>query len=279
MKRPIYSILATTCFLLASGLPILAAGGSSVPSTDPADQAAQAYNNGIEKRDKAWELEKKAAAATDAGERAKLEARAQKEYGKAIRAFRSATESDPSMHQAFSSLGSALRKTGEFEESLAAYDQALQLEPGYSEAVTVWLLVHIHDLERIDVLYQALCCLPVEAVAVTYDVQLQRQTLTDCVNQTNGERQQEHAVHDGSRPHNIGVHAGHGVFRGVANQPFLIAHLIHDLVTDIDAGGAADALVLQAVANIDPGRAHLYTQGAIHAVTQARLLRVGTLFA
>ena len=135
MKRPIHSVLATTCFLLASGLPILAAGGSSVPSTDPADQAAQAYNNGIEKRDKAWELEKKAAAATDAGERAKLEARAQKEYGKAIRAFRSATESDPSMHQAFSSLGYALRKTGEFEESLAAYDQALQLEPGYAEAI------------------------------------------------------------------------------------------------------------------------------------------------
>ncbi len=135
MKRPIHRILAAACVLLASSLPVLAAGGSSVPSTDPADQAAEAYNSGIENRNKAWELEEQAASTTDAGKRAKLEARAQKEYDKAIRAFRSATESDPSMHQAFSSLGYALRKTGQFEESLAAYNQALELEPGYAEAI------------------------------------------------------------------------------------------------------------------------------------------------
>ena len=113
----------------------LAAGGSSVPSADPADQAAEAYNRGLESRDKAWKLEEQAAASENAKERAKLEGKAQKEYAKAIRAFRSATESDPQMHQAFSSLGYALRKTGEYEESLAAYNQALDLEPGYTEAI------------------------------------------------------------------------------------------------------------------------------------------------
>lgn len=128
-------LLLMTVLVLASSLPLLAAGGSSVPTTDPADQAAEAYNTGIQHRDKAWDLESQSETAPDADQRSKLEAKARKEYGKAIRAFRSATESDPNMHQAFSSLGYALRKTGDYEASLAAYNQALALEPGYAEAI------------------------------------------------------------------------------------------------------------------------------------------------
>lgn len=128
------SLLALATWLISADLG-LAAGGSSVPSADPADQAAEAYNRGLESRDKAWKLEEQAAASEDPKERAKLEGKAQKEYGKAVRAFRSATESDPQMHQAFSSLGYALRKSGEYEESLTAYNQALELEPGYTEAI------------------------------------------------------------------------------------------------------------------------------------------------
>ena len=39
------------------------------------------------------------------------------------------------MHQAFSSLGYALRKTGDFEASLVAYDRALEINPSYFEAI------------------------------------------------------------------------------------------------------------------------------------------------
>lgn len=131
-RRTLWMVVAT---LLIGTLPGLAAGGSSVPSADPADQAAQAYDRGLASRDKAWKLEEEAESATDAKQRAKLEGKAQKEYAKAIRAFRSATEADPGMHQAFSSLGYALRKSGQYEDSLAAYNQALQLEPGYAEAI------------------------------------------------------------------------------------------------------------------------------------------------
>ena len=121
---------------LGSGVPCaMAAGSDPIPTTDPADQAAAAYNRGIESRDKAWELEEQAAASTDSKQRSKLEQKAQKEYAKAIRAFRSATEADPRMHQAFSSLGYALRKTGQYEESLAAYNQALEIQPDYAEAI------------------------------------------------------------------------------------------------------------------------------------------------
>jgi tetratricopeptide (TPR) repeat protein len=121
--------------LMALSLPVMAAGGGSVPTTDPADQAAEAYNRGIESRDKAWELEEEAAAAGNAKQQAKLLEKAQKQYAKAIRAFQSATESDPQMHQAYNSLGYALRKTGQYEDSLEAYNQALEIQPGYSEAI------------------------------------------------------------------------------------------------------------------------------------------------
>ena len=67
------------------------------------------------------------------------------------------------------------------------------------------------------------------------------------------------------------IFPGHGVFGGIAYQAFFVAHFIHDFVTDIDAGCAADALVLQAIANIDTGRADLHTQRAVDAVAQADL--------
>lgn len=129
------TIIAGVAALVFGVLPTLAAGGSSVPSADPADQAAEAYNRGLASRDKAWELEAQAESSSDPKQRAKLEQKAQKEYSKAIRAFRSATEADPTMHQAFSSLGYALRKSGQYEDSLEAYNQALELEPGYAEAI------------------------------------------------------------------------------------------------------------------------------------------------
>lgn len=112
-----------------------AAGGSSATSASPADRAADAYNRGIEHRDKAWQLEKEATEATSPEKREKLEGKAQKQYEKAIRAFRTAIEADANMHQAHGSLGYALRKTGDYERSLEAYNRALELRPDYTEAV------------------------------------------------------------------------------------------------------------------------------------------------
>jgi len=136
MKRFVYgAIMMGVVVLSLGGPPAMAADSGAVPIVDPADQAAEAYNRGLERRDKAWRLEEKANSSTEIEERSKLGAKAQKEYAKAIRAFRSATEVDPQMHQAFSSLGYVLRKTGQYEDSLAAYDEALTLEPGYAEAI------------------------------------------------------------------------------------------------------------------------------------------------
>jgi tetratricopeptide (TPR) repeat protein len=129
----------TAALLLATQLlvPITlwASGGSSASSDDPQQEAADAYNRGLRHRDKAWELEKKLETISVVPERAKLETKIGKEYEEAIDSFRAATEANPKMHQAYSSLGYALRKTGDYVSSLEAYNQALALEPGYSEAI------------------------------------------------------------------------------------------------------------------------------------------------
>jgi tetratricopeptide (TPR) repeat protein len=89
---------------------------------------------GLEARDKAWELEKKAAAAEGA-EADKLLKKAQKEFERAVKFQRNAVTANPRMHQAHSSLGYALRKTGDYDASIAAYDRALAISPGYTEAI------------------------------------------------------------------------------------------------------------------------------------------------
>jgi tetratricopeptide (TPR) repeat protein len=105
-----------------------------MPELTPRQKAMAAYNEGLEYRNKAWKLEEEAAAA----EGAKAEKRtmkAQKAYNKSIRQFRTAVELVPDFHQAWASLGYGLRKTGEYEESLAAYDRALTIDPRYPEAI------------------------------------------------------------------------------------------------------------------------------------------------
>ena len=58
------------------------------------------------------------------------------------------------------------------------------------------------------------------------------------------------------------------IFRRVSNQAARIAHFVHNFITGIDAGGTADTFVLQAVADIDTDRAHLYAHGTVDAVAQ-----------
>ncbi len=138
-------ILLIVAALLTSGLlapaPAEAAGSKPAPAMPatppptPEEAGKTAYNYGLKHRDKAWALEDKAKAAETDAEREKLLAKAQKQYGKSIPLFETAVENLPTFHQAYSSLGYALRKTGDFEGSLAAYDRALELAPYYGEAI------------------------------------------------------------------------------------------------------------------------------------------------
>ena len=140
MKRIQLTIATTLAALLVAPAVLSAAGGSSVPEPPPAaeltpqQQAVAAYNEGLEYRNKAWKLEEEAAA-SEGAKAEKKAAKAQKAYEKASERFRAAVEAKADFHQAHSSLGYVLRKTGRYEESLAAYDRALAIDPSYTEAI------------------------------------------------------------------------------------------------------------------------------------------------
>jgi hypothetical protein len=125
----------------------------------------------------------------------------------------------------------------------------------------------VHDLQPVDVLDLAVRprCAPVTACAVAHHVHLER-------------RAQGQADHHGQRwrpgwrctPAPAAATRGAGsaacpvlgqrVLRGVAHQAARVAHLVHHGVADVGAGAAADAFVLQAVADVDAGRADLHAQ-------------------
>jgi hypothetical protein len=56
----------------------------------------------------------------------------------------------------------------------------------------------------------------------------------------------------------VGFRAFQRILGGVAYQPTGVVHLVHHAVADIDAGSTTDALVLQAIADIDTGGADLH---------------------
>jgi len=166
--------------LLALPAAVLAEGGAPAPSSrsipvpelTPEQRADQHYNRGIKLREKAWELEEKAAAASG-GERAKLEGKIEKTYRKAAREYESAVELDPRHYRAYSDLGYALRRLGDHQAALAAYDRALGMVPNYAEAIEyraeaylglgrlddakeAYLQLFAGDRERADVLMEAM---------------------------------------------------------------------------------------------------------------------------
>ena len=138
MKRLAILLLVTPLMVPAAAA---AAGGSSAGTADtaidtpaqaPEELAVEYYNRGLKLRDKAWELEEKAEGSDKAEALLK---KADKQWKKAANAFEEAIANNPLLHQAHSSLGYAYRKLGRYEDSLGAYDRALELAPGYVEAI------------------------------------------------------------------------------------------------------------------------------------------------
>jgi len=142
MQRLIRATACVVAILLVFPIVALAAGGSSSSTSsssaniagDPKAMAKDSYNRALKYRDKAWEYEAKAAAA-EGTDREKMMKKATKEFEKALRALDSALSDDPSLYQAHSSRGYVLRKTGNYYESLASYNRALEINPRYAEAI------------------------------------------------------------------------------------------------------------------------------------------------
>jgi tetratricopeptide (TPR) repeat protein len=120
----------------------------------PEQEAIQSYNMGISSRDKAWKLENKMAESDDPAEQEKLGKKVTKSYKSAATAFERAIRSNPMMFEAHSDLGYCLRKQGDYEAALAAYDKALEIQPKYAEAIEYRAEAYL-GLNRLDEAKQA----------------------------------------------------------------------------------------------------------------------------
>ena len=130
------------------------AGMPAAPAKTPEEIAIEHYNAGLKLRDKGVAFLKDAAQATSDKDRAKLEKKAQSEFGKAASQFKIATEKNAYFHEAWSDLGFALRKTGDYAGALQAYDKALTLSPSYTPAVEYRAEAYL-GLDRLDDAKQA----------------------------------------------------------------------------------------------------------------------------
>src|SRR5690554_4284207 len=136
------------------------------------------------------------------------------------------------------------------------------------------LLALVHDLDYVHVFDVAATGFPIQDISVPLHVQ------GDLGHVAQGD--DEHADHDGqrrpvadqARTQDAGLLPDHVMFGGVADQPSFVTHLVHDLVTGIDTGGALDAFELQTVTDVDAGGADLHAHGAVDAVTQTQLGRI-----
>lgn len=116
-----------------SAAPAPSGGSSSMPVMTPEQIAANIYNSGIGHKNKGLKLEADAAKATK--DRDKILGKAKDEYGKALKDFKKALELKPNAFQAYNGMGFALRKTGDPVKALEMYEKALQLAPGFPDAI------------------------------------------------------------------------------------------------------------------------------------------------
>jgi tetratricopeptide (TPR) repeat protein len=106
-------------------------------SVKPADEqrAIDAYNAGYALIQRAEHYESLAAASRGEHERSAASSDARACYEESLAKFSAAVKLDPSMHEAQTYLGYANRKLGRHTAALAAYEQALRINPDYPHAI------------------------------------------------------------------------------------------------------------------------------------------------
>jgi tetratricopeptide (TPR) repeat protein len=113
-------------------------GGGSVKKgkvRTPERVAELSFQRGVRARDEALEAEKKLAASQPGFWHDRYAAAVEKNWAKAIDRYQQAVAAKPDFFEAYSDLGYAYRKTGDYQRALAAYDRALQINPEYPNAL------------------------------------------------------------------------------------------------------------------------------------------------
>ena len=108
---------------------------SSRSARTPAEKAVEAYNHGIDARNRALTAEEQARRISTAADRVFNEETAREELERALELFEQAATFDPGLPQAWNAIGFVHRKLGNYELSLGAYDRALALAPNFPDAL------------------------------------------------------------------------------------------------------------------------------------------------
>jgi tetratricopeptide (TPR) repeat protein len=101
----------------------------------PEDRAQAAFRQGVRAVKQAEKQERAAAEAANEGKKAKAQERTRREYEKAREAFTATVQQAPQNPDAWNYLGYTSRKLGHYNDSLAAYDEALRLKADFAEAI------------------------------------------------------------------------------------------------------------------------------------------------
>ncbi len=128
--------IALSLLLLSSSVMAIGSG-EKTPEEQAADnlkKATSEYNDGVRHVEKAREIGIKGDSLYAYNYRATSDAKARKEYEKAIEKFNKAVDLNPLMPEAHNYLGYCWRKMGDLAKSLAAYDEALALKPDFAQA-------------------------------------------------------------------------------------------------------------------------------------------------
>ena len=110
-------------------------GMTSAPRMTPQQRAVSSYNAGLNHKKHAQEYEQKAATASNDKDRQKQLGKAKDQYEDAVDDYKKAISYDQTMYQAMNELGFALRKVGNYKDSITAYDMALKVKPNFPQAI------------------------------------------------------------------------------------------------------------------------------------------------
>lgn len=130
-------MIMSFCLLVGTSAVYAIGSGEKDPDKLAAEsfkKATQEYNGGVKHMEKAKAIVAKGDSAYAFNYRATSDAKAQKEYEKAITRFKSALLLEKRLKEAWNNLGYCHRKLGALEESIRCYNEALALDSNFAEA-------------------------------------------------------------------------------------------------------------------------------------------------
>lgn len=137
LRQILFLLTAFTAVITVNSTTFAFGSKEKSPEEQAAEKdkkAVQAYNEGVKHMDKAKQIVSGGDSTYAFNYRATSDAKAGKEYEKAIKSFNTAVELKPVMAEAFNNLGYCYRKTDKLSMSLDAYQKALKLKSDFPQA-------------------------------------------------------------------------------------------------------------------------------------------------